>query len=298
MFNLYFAGMTEEDTNSFMKKNRVARLLSYTGRRSEIEFFNAGERGPLFIDSGAFSVAHSDRSVDIDSYIDYINSHPEVNVWAQLDSIPFPILNSHTAKKSCEKSWESYLYIMERVTVDPDKILPIYHFGEPFSGLERILNTEVRGKLPDYIGVGGRHGVSTKEQENYFETVFRIVKNSKNPKVKIHAFGMTVLDLLEKYPFYSADSTSWLVLANHGSIIGKRGKWYVSDRAKNAPNHILNQPELAKKQFFKEIEEFGFTYEQLSTDYKSRWKYNILFMKRWADNYVYRPHFVKTRKLF
>lgn len=298
MFNLFFAGSTDKETNSFMKDKKVSRLFSYAGEQKEIEFFDEGKRGTLFVDSGAFSVAHAGKKVDIDSYISYINSHPNIDVWAELDSIPFPVLNSKTATDSCEKSWQSYLYMMERIKVDPDKLLPIYHFGEPFSGLERILNTEVRGKLPAYIGVGGRHGVSTKEQEKYFETVFKIVRNSKNPNVKIHAFGMTVLSLLEKYPFYSADSTSWLQVANNGSIFGKRGNWYVSKKGEHDLNHVLNLPAVAQDNFRKEIAELGFTYEQVSEDYKSRWKYNILFMKRWADNYTYRPHIVSTRKLF
>lgn len=297
-FNLYFAGQVPAHMNDFMKKNKVCKLFSYECDQKQISDYHLGERGPLFIDSGAFSVAHSNKVVDIDAYIEYINNHPDIDVWAELDSIPFPILNSKTAKESCEKSWQSYLYMMERIKVDPDKLLPIYHYGEPFSGLERILNTEVRGKLPDYIGIGGRHGVSTAVQEQYFETVFKIVKNSKNPNVKIHAFGMTVLSLLEKYPFFSADSTSWLLVANNGSIFGKRGNWFVSKKGEHDFNHVLNLPAIAQKQFNKEIEEFGFTYEQVSEDYKNRWKYNILFMKRWADNYVYRPHFVKTRKLF
>lgn len=297
-FNLYFAGGVNAETNSFMKELGVCRLFSYAGDQKEIEFFNSGKRGPLFIDSGAFSVAHAGKSIDIDSYVSFINSHPDVNVWAELDSIPFPVLNSKTAKESCEKSWESYLYMMERIKVEPDKLLPIYHFGEPFYALERILNTEVCGKLPAYIGIGGRHGVSTKDQEGYFETVFRIVKKSKNPNVKIHAFGMTVLTLLEKYPFYSADSTSWLQVANNGSIFGKRTNWYVSNKGENDSNHVLNLPVAAQNYFNEELKEFGFTYEQVSQDYKSRWRYNILFMQRWANNYVYRPSRFGTRRLF
>ena len=91
---------------------------------------------------------------------------------------------------------------MKERVADDVCLLPLYHFGEPKDALLRILNTPVNGKLPDYIGVGGRHGVSTAQQDSYFNEIFALVQKSDNPNVKIHAFGMTVLKLLEKYPFY------------------------------------------------------------------------------------------------
>lgn len=43
---------------------------------------------------------------------------------------------------------------------------------------------------------------------------------------------MTQLDLLEQYPYTSADSTSWKLCAAMGSIYTPYGVIYVSDRNK------------------------------------------------------------------
>ena len=50
---------------------------AYAALRSSRFNKNAGYSKNLFIDSGAFSAAHNGKQVDIDLYIDYINSKTE-----------------------------------------------------------------------------------------------------------------------------------------------------------------------------------------------------------------------------
>lgn len=299
-FDLYFAGSQHKDIDVHIKKNRCCRLFSQLNeRKAVLDYAAETERGKLFIDSGAFSVAHAGKTVDIDEYIAFINEHPEIEVWAQLDVIPYPVLDTETAYECSEASWKNYLYMMERITVDKDKLLPIYHFGEPISHLERILNTKVDGKVPDYIGVGGRHGVSTAQHVAYFDNLFKIVKRSDNPNVKIHAFGMTVLSLLEQFPFYSADSTTWLMIGANGGIMDKKYNVVnISERQKNNKDNFVNYPEEAKRYLYKQFEHFGYTYEQLATDYRERMKYNIDYLLEWAHNYQYKPKHLGLCKLF
>lgn len=37
-------------------------------------------------------------------------------------------------------------------------------------------------------------------------------------RVKLHGFGLTTMKLLLRYPWYSVDSTSWMMTSNMGSI--------------------------------------------------------------------------------
>ena len=301
-FDLYFAGSQNKKTDVLLKSLQCCRLFSQCNERNSIlDYANSDVRGKLFIDSGAFSVAHSGKEVNIDEYIQFINSRPDIDVWAQLDSIPYPVLNSQTAKKSSEESWTNYLYMMDRIEIDKDKLLPIFHFGEPFDHLKRILNTEVHGKVPDYIGVGGRHGVSSSEQDIYFDNIFKIVKSSNNPNVKIHAFGMTVLKLLEKYPFYSADSTTWLMIGVNGGIMDDEyGIINISNRCANKKENFLNYPQDVQEKLKEKFKKFGYTYEEMSENYVPRLLYNIKYLKNWADNYVctYNPSQNRLRRLF
>ena len=299
-FNLYFAGQQARDVDLYLQKRDALRLFSQVNERKGIEEWReTGHAKKLFIDSGAFSVAHNGKTVDIDVYIEYINNHPDIPIFVELDVIPYPVLNATTAKTCAEASWQNYLYMKERVT-SPCFLLPLYHFGEPKEALLRILNTEVGGKLPEYIGIGGRHGVSTDLQDKYFYEIFSIIQASDNPNVKVHAFGMTVLKLLEKFPFYSADSTTWLQLGINGNITTEAyGIVNVSERGKYDKNNANAFPEEMRMIIEKEIEKNGYTLEQVSTDYKARLKYNIDTMLRWAANYQYKgPKSFISNKLF
>ena len=217
-FNLYFAGWGSKDADEYLRSKKAHRLLSWVNERRVLEWWeNDGLANKLFIDSGAFSVAHSGFNIDIDEYIRFIKDNSKIPNWAELDIIPYPILNTKTVQYSSLKSWENYLYMKKHI--NETNILPLYHFGEPKDALYRILNTPLNGKLVDYIGIGGRHGVSTNEQIKYFNEVFSVIQKSDNSKVKVHAFGITVPRILENFPFYSADSTTWLQTAINGMIL-------------------------------------------------------------------------------
>ena len=301
-FNLYFAGSQAKEVDEYIKERECCRLFSYADSlKGPLDFIATAPNCNLFLDSGAFSVFHNGAVINIDEYIAFINSTPQISVYAQLDDIPYPILNTTTAKQSANGSWEKYLYMMDRVKDEyRDKVIPIYHFGEPYEALERMLNTEVHGRVAPYIGVGGRHGVSTAAHDRYFEYVFKIVKRSKNPNVKIHAFGMTVLPLLERYPFYSADSTTWLMLGVNGNIQTKTcGTICVSDRQKHLKNSAFHLPKDVRQKLDEELAEAGYTLEEVSTDYKKRLMFNINYFKNWADNYQYKQKTgVKRNRLF
>lgn len=290
-FNLYFAGTQAKEVNEYILENGCAKLFSYLNDKKEIEQFIKNRKDSLlFIDSGAFSVAHNNASVNINNYIKWINEHDnDCDAFAELDSIPFPILNQQTAAKSIEVSYNNYLYMHERVKC-PEKLLYVFHFGESQDKFKEIISTPINGKLPEYIGIGGRHGVSTKAQDKYFAKMFNIIKTSNNPNIKVHAFGMTVLDLLEKYPFYSADSTTWLMLGINGNIITRtNGIVSVAQKSLNDSQSFLNMDKEHQQTVLDELTKYGFTLNEVVKDYKKRLIWNIKFFKEWADNYEYKP---------
>lgn len=295
-FNLYFAG-SRFDGDKYILKNKACRLFSFANERKEIkEYATYEERGTLLVDSGAFSIYHSGAKIDIDEYIQFINDNPRIEHFIELDVIPYPVLDYNTAEKSAQGSWENYLYMIERVN-DWEKILPVYHFGEDVKYFKRILEFTHEGKHIPYICVGGRHGVSTLQQEEYFNNLFTIIKESSNPNVKVHVLGMTVLSLLEKYPFYSADSTSYLMQAIYGTIMTRFGPVNVSSGNKGKNNFIF-LTDVEKKEVLDEIKRFGYTLEDLQETYTSRIEFNIDYCLNWARNYEYKPKIAKKASLF
>ena len=263
-------------------------MLSNFNERKLLQSWKGdGLSSRLFIDSGAYSVAHSGAVIDIDEYISYINANSDIKIWVELDKIPYPVLNKATAKECSEVSWKNYVYMRERVNPEVT-LLPVYHFGEPVSALIRILNTKINGKLADYICIGGRHGVSTAEQITYFRGIHQIIKQSDNPNVRVHGLGITVPKILESFPFYSSDSTTWLQLAVNGQILLKDLSYVVvSDKSTNKKENIFNQPEECINKVRLAVSEFGYTLEELSSDYNNRLRYNIDVLLNYERNYTY-----------
>lgn len=298
MFNIYFAG-GPMNKDAHIIKTGANRLYSYANEQKLITNFCAAEgRGPLLVDSGAFSVAHSGAKVDIDSYIKYINENPQAENFIELDVIPYPILNIQTAKDSAEGSWNNYLYMIDKLD-DPYKVLPVFHFGENLSYLKQMLEFEYKGKKIPFICIGGRHGVSMDLQEQYFKTIFTTIHNSSNPTVKVHILGMTVFSTLERFPFYSADSTTYLMLAIYGNIMTEFGPITVS--AKNNGEGSFRYMSKERQEILQRtVEQNGYTIEQLSHCYRSRVEYNIDRTLEWARSYVYKGQksFKKCAGLF
>lgn len=298
--NLHFAGNCSKESDQHLKDKNAYRLFSQLNERNALESWDNEDKGSyLIIDSGAFSVAHSKAVVDIDDYIQYIYEHPKVKVWVELDVIPFPILNNQTALESCNLSWMNYVYMKERLPPNTT-VLPLYHFGEPEFALKRILNEEVDGKKADYIGVGGRHGVSTAEQIKYFDWVFDIVANSSNPNVKIHAFGITTRDILERFPFYSADSTAWIKAAAFGEIMLRHSLQRITVSAETN-KHSYNIAHMDKSVIDLvsfDANYFGYTLEQLVTDVGARRNYNIDALYEWSNTFTYKGKSNIKKRLF
>ncbi len=164
----------------------------------------------LFLDSGAFSAFTQGIQIDIQEYIDFIKEHEDVlDVYANLDVIG-----------SAEGTWKNQR-IMERAGLNP---LPCFHYGEDLKWLKRYINKY------EYIALGGMVPISTPQLAIWLDDIFSqyICDEEGMPKVKIHGFGLTSLKLLLRYPWYSVDSTSWVVTGRMGSIlVPKRinGQW-------------------------------------------------------------------------
>lgn len=299
MFNLYFAG-GDSSINKIVLDKKALRLLSYINEAQQIKLFcDNGDGGSnLLVDSGAFSVAHNNKKVDIDEYIKYINNNPRIANFIELDIIPYPILNTETAKDSAERSWKNYLYMIERLN-EPFKLLPVFHFGEELKYLQRILEFQYKGKHIPFICIGGRHGVSIDKQKDYFRRVFKTIQNSSNPNVKVHVLGVMVFDVLEKFPFYSADGTTYLKFAAYGGIMTPFGVLNVSNANCNS-NNFKHIPDRFKEVVLDIILEAGYTIEDLSVSREQRIAFNIDYYLNWARSYKYKglTDFKKVLRLF
>ena len=294
MLDLYYAGGGPKELQDLLTEAKVPRLFSQLNDRGAIKKWIETHPNPepeekLFIDSGAHSAHTKGRVVDVDDYIEFINSIDEyVTVFAQVDKIPGVYHQHKTAKdwaEAPEMSWENYLYMRSKVK-SPEKLIPVFHQGENFKWLENMLEfRDEDGSKVEYVGLSPRGDVSKKAKSEFLDKCFTIIKQSSNPNVKTHAFGMTSLDIMEEFPLTSADSTTWILAGVMGDVWTPYGKIVCSEVRIDVDRNIAKMPAEAQKKLSDYLESIGLTLEEVQTDYVSRIKANALFLINWAKNY-------------
>lgn len=305
-FNLYLAGGYASAVETELLKLGANRLYSQLNDRKLgqrwLDYNRDVAPRKIFVDSGAYSAHTKGRELDVDEYIQYVNSNKgSYQAIAQVDTIPGEFGKPKTRqqlKEAPELSWQNYLYMRPKV-IDVDCLLPIFHQGEDFKHLQRILDwTDEEGRHIPYIGISPSNDVATKHKDPWFSMCFKLIKQSSNPHVKTHAFGMTSLPLLEKYPFYSADSTAWIMTSANGSIFTPWGTVTVSDVQQDSPKHIRWLSKNKIQVIEQQLDKYNLTLDDCRQDYKARGIYNAMYLMDWAKNYKFKGNNVYQKRLF
>ncbi len=198
-----------------------------------------GEKISLFLDSGAFSAFTKGVEINIYDYIDFIKRHKDdITVYANLDVIG-------DAEATLKNQW-----IMEDAGLVP---LPCFHRGEDWKYLRYYVDNY------DYIALGG---VAQEKNKNrlyaWLNDCWDIICNTKDrlPKVKVHGFAITSLDIMMKYPWYSVDSTSWVLTGRGGAIYVPRfrnGKYVYDENTWKISVSSQNPAKSKKDQHFETL---------------------------------------------
>ena len=242
----------------------------------------------VFLDSGAFSAFTKGVQVDIRGYCDYIKRNLDIieNIdgalcASVLDGIGDPL-----------KTWQNQ-QTMEQMGVRP---LPCFHYGED----ERYLEWYIQNY--DYITLGGMVPISTPQLFHWLDRIWEkyLTDGSGRARLKVHGFGLTAQALMERYPWYSVDSSSWVQIAANGNIlVPGLGAWPVSSNSptvKQHNRHLNTIPELQREGLVKRIAEQGFDIERLQVEYVSRWTYNCWAFTDINDRLMDKPPtFVKEQ---
>jgi len=263
----------------------------------------------FMLDSGAFSAWNSGTAIDLDQYIAYIKAHAEfIDYYVALDVIPgsFGVTPSpEEVEVSAQKSWNNLLY-MQSEGLEP---VPVFHMGEQFKWLRRMVEHGCK-----YIGISPANDRTTSAKREWLDRVFDEITDKDGwPIVKTHAFGVTAIDLLIRYPWYSADSTTWIMIAARGRIlvpVWEGGKWdfnkkakiyYISEPAGEGETLLRNKQLLKWKDVPSQVEyvtkwlDFcGVTMQEATDDYRLRTVICAKFFQEFERGFVPTP-FKRTR---
>lgn len=238
----------------------------YVGKQRFVnEMRAAGSK--VFVDSGAFSAKSLGIDINIDDYCDYIIRNRDiirvedgVYMASVLDGIGNDLLTYQNQK------------YMERRGATP---LPCFHFGEDARYLDYYV-----ANYP-YITLGGMaHNQAVVMQ--WLDRVWNnnILDGAGRPRCKVHAFGVTSVPLMERYPWHSVDSSSWIQAASFGSIYtAKYGPIAVSSKSPSRHDvgrHITTLTPIEREAVTQMLRNDGFDPERLAEVYQSRAAYNML----------------------
>lgn len=317
-FSLYLASYDDRRILPSAWENDWPLLYSQINNRGVLNNrFDAPTKGKLLVDSGAHSAHTKGIEIDLEEYIDYANEHmDDITLYVQVDKIPGVYRMPKTARDWLEApqlSWENYLYMRSR-SKDPDKLIPVFHQGEDLKWLRQMCDYRFSdGKQIPYIGLSPRGDVSLKAKYEFSAECFSVIQSSSNPNVKTHAFGATSLEMLERLPYTSADSTTWVLVSAYGQVwmpncidgdingVGiKLGVSKENITHPTATQTYWGQSPKIKRRLDDYFESIGTNIEELSVSHTARSLASAKYVQKWAENYEYKglKSFVTTRNLF
>ena len=302
---------TEMGASDLKRELGYCQLFAWNAESKELQAWNKYlQEHPeckcdLVVDSGAYSAWSKGKKFDIVEYIDYLNANKLIDTcfWAaEADVIPGSFGVDPTEEERLaapEKSWENYLYMIERVRY-PKKIVPIFHMGEDYKHLLRMLRYRFKdGDFIPYIGLSPRNDVHVGEKIKWYEETWKVINNEckklGREKPLTHNFGCTTISIMEQYPSCSSDSTSWVRSASFGNIMlvvnGKVKMVYVSNRDLNSSEHINNQSPAVKHAVEEACKKMGhgMSIEALVNDEKGTLRplFNLFQLNEWKKSFVY-----------
>jgi hypothetical protein len=246
----------------------------------------------FILDSGAFSAWTRKSEIDINAYISYILENDEyIDYIVNLDVIPGEwgrVPTKEESEKACLKGFYNYYYMIDN-GINKDKLIHVFHQGDDYKYLKKMMR-----ECTDYIGISPANDKNTTQKISWLDEVFsNYICNEKGiPQIRTHGFGVTSFSILFRYPWYSVDSTTWVMCSQFGQVIVPKyenEKFIYSEpprkldvslespRRKKENMHFDNISKREKEIVLLYLERKGYKLEELQSDYLPRWKINIQY---------------------
>lgn len=270
--NNYMPGQRQyEGFNEFEKTlvpgiPHILESYHYVGAQRYVDSMR--ENGAkVFLDSGAFSAYTLGIEIDLPTYCDYIKRN--MDIWRVEDGVVMASVLDGIGDPL--KTYQNQM-AMEALGAKP---LPCFHANED----ERYLEHYVQNY--EYITLGGMVGASSKQLMTWLDRIWDryLVDGAGHPRCKVHGFGITAVPIMERYPWWSCDSSSWIQATSFGSIVTPQwGPINVSEKSPSrhdAGQHITTFAPPERERIVQALAEQGFDWQRLATVYQSRAAYNL-----------------------
>jgi hypothetical protein len=221
-------GFRKQRFNLFLKDLYILESYHYIVKQQWMFPILKDFKGFL-LDSGAFTFMTSLKgtSIDLNEYVinygSFVKKH-EIEHYFELD------IDSIVGIKEVER----LRCLLEKTA--GRKCIPVWHKSRGLDYWKRMC------KDYDYVAIGG---IVTKEiKRTEYDVFIPLLKIAKENGCKVHGLGFTNLKGMQKYPFYSVDSTSWLSGNKFGAVYLFDGKTMIKQKKAPGQRVITNQTAL------------------------------------------------------
>lgn len=171
-----------------------------------------GRTVDLIMDSGAYSCWKKQESLTVDEYGEFLLANASwIDHAVNLDVIPGSwgrVPSPNEVEQSAEVGWKNF----KRLRKQGINTMPVFHQGERIYWLDKMLDAGC-----DYIGISPANDRTTDQKIEWLDEIYGYLCGQEGyPKVKTHGFGVTALPLIYRYPWYSLDSVTWLLVGGYG----------------------------------------------------------------------------------
>lgn len=262
-------------------------------------------RVKLWLDSGAFSAWTRGKVIDVEDYgLHCLSNGHLYAAYFNLDVIPGSPGATRTpsmTEVAAEAGWNNYQFL-RRMGLDP---IPVYHIGERRYWLERMV-----GEGATYIGLGGIAMERERGRRTWLDEVFGFLCGSKGyPAVKVHGLGVTTIPLIHHYPWFTSDSTSWVMGSKTGTCMipytNADGNYdftrrplsvrFAEPHAKmdgpllDQGDHYRQLPDRIKHYVDSYLKKEGFDVDEVRTLYPVRCRVNLRYFNYCQNTHPHKP---------
>jgi len=186
----------------------------YLDKLKQIPDLVRKDKRKIFLDSGAFSMFTQGVEVDLKAYAAYVYKNRDIiEIASNLDSIGKLNATQTEAEATAQRSYDNQKKLEGWLKPQGLMVQPVHHVRDPDHWLQRYIDEGY-----DYIFLGGMVPESTPVLRKWLDHVWGRYLTNKDgtPKIKVHGFGLTTTELMFRYPWYSVDSTSWVMTSMFG----------------------------------------------------------------------------------
>jgi len=179
----------------------------------------------LMLDSGAFTAWTSNTKVDLNSYgvwaTNVARNYGSQLVCVNLDVIPGQSgrTSTHSERKAAMAGSLDNANKLRSMNVN---VAEVFHQDEPWTYLHDLLD-----RLPEngVLCVSPRNDVGINMKIKWQrEVLHNLLKRYKLKDIpKTHGLAVTSKRMLEQFPYYSVDSSTWCSSLRFGSYVNERG---------------------------------------------------------------------------